>query len=69
MCRRPPQRWRLVATVISIGFAFVLVGFAASFLGTDQPGRSHGNTEDGARSLGQHDAQPVLGQPGVVKER
>ena len=58
-----------VATVLSICFALVLVRLAASLLPTDQTDQSRGDSEDSARRLAQHDAQPVLGQPGVVKQR
>ncbi|OSC32275.1 hypothetical protein B8W69_00275 [Mycobacterium vulneris] len=57
------------ATVLSISFAVVLVRLAASLLPTEQGARLGGDAQDGARSFGQHDAQPVLGQTGVVKQR
>ncbi|TAM64409.1 hypothetical protein [Mycobacterium sp.] len=57
------------ATVVSICFALVLVRFAASLLPPAEPDRSRGDTEDGACSLGQHNAQSVLGEPGVMKQR
>ncbi|MCV6992093.1 hypothetical protein H7I87_14820 [Mycobacterium timonense] len=57
------------AALLSISFAVVLVRLAASLLPTEQGARLCADAQDGARSFGQHDTQPVLGQAGVVKQR
>lgn len=59
----------VAATVISICFAVVLVCFAALSLPAGQPSVSGSHSKDGSGRLGQHDAQSVLGQPGVVEQR
>jgi hypothetical protein len=57
------------ATVISICLAVALVRLAASYVPPLEPLRSVGNPQDGAGGIGEHHAQPVLGDAGVVKQR
>lgn len=52
-------------TVVSLGFAVLLVWAAASFL----PQGSIRDVQDRARGLGEQHPQPVLGKAGVVEQR
>jgi len=57
------------ATVISICLAAVLVRLAGSYVPLSERVRSGRDAQDGAGGLGEHHAQPVLGDAGVVKQR
>jgi hypothetical protein len=57
------------AMVLSICLAVALIRLAASYLPPMATLRSVGDPQDGARGVGQHHAQPVLGDAGVVKQR
>ena len=57
------------ATVISICLAAVLVRLAGSYVPLSERVRSGRDAQDGAGGLGEHHAQAVLGDAGVVKQR